>query len=468
MASVVLINPWNFHEENVRYTHERLQHIWRNAPLGIVLLATELRQAGHEVAVCDLERDLVINSGDLEITLAGMRRTLEKLQPDFVGVTVISIRYLEARRIINLCGEIRESAKGPFKIVAGNIHPTSEPELTLMDNPCLDAVFLGEADEPFCTLVSGTPIERVPGVALKQGKIVVRRPRWTASNLDALPFPDWNFVDTGFYAAPNFASHGRWLRPARSLDIICSRGCPYRCTFCVYNKERYRFNSPSYVIANIEYMLDNFDIDSIYFLDSSIGNSRQQLIDICRAITSRGLNSRFQWSANMRPNQVDEELLKLMWEAGCRKLLYGFESGSQRVLDAMKKGCTVEQNDQVVQLHRKLRFPYHASMIMGFPGETKEDLEMTLRWLRSVRPPLVGINTYVPLPGSEDYVRLKMSGRIEVRDPYVWRLVGEVNNRNSPIFSNVSPKVFWEYFEKLNALASELGNDAESSWLREP
>jgi len=107
-------------------------------------------------------------------------------------------------------------------------------------------------------------------------------------------------------------------------------------------------------------------------------------------------------------------------------------------------------------------------MIVGFPGETKEDLEMTLRWLRRVRPPLVGINTYVPLPGSEDYIRLKMSGRIEVRDPYVWRLVGEVNNRNSPIFSNVSPKVFWEYFEKLNALASELWNEAESSWLQEP
>jgi anaerobic magnesium-protoporphyrin IX monomethyl ester cyclase len=459
----MLVHPWNYHDEGVQYTPQQLEYIWRNPPLGIVQLATETRKAGHEVRICDLERDLVVNDGNLEVTLSQMHDMIERLKPDCIGITMLSVRYLEARRIISLCEEIRQAAGLLFKIVAGNIHPTCEPEITLRDNPSLDAIFIGEADEPFKAFVNGIPVSQIPGIAMRENSRIIVKPQWMFPELDELPFPDWNFIDTEFYASPNFASHGRKNEPARSLDIITSRGCVYHCSFCVYNKAKYRSNSPEYVVSNIEYMLDNFDIDSIFFLDSSIGNNKRQLMGICETIVSRGLQHRFYWSANMRSNQVDEDLLRRMWEAGCRKLLYGFESGSQRILDAMKKRCTVEQNEMAARLHRKLGFPYLASMIAGFPGETEKDLEMTIKWLNQVRPPLLGVNTYVPLPGSEDYIRLKAGGEIVVQDPETWRLLGEVNNRNSPVFADVPMKLFWQYVDRMQLLGMEFQKEAADS-----
>jgi len=228
---------------------------------------------------------------------------------------------------------------------------------------------------------------------------------------------------------------------------------------------KYRSNSPEYVSRNLEYMLEKFDIDSIYFVDSSIGNDRKQLEGICKILISTGPNSRFRWSANARPGQLDEGLLRLMWQAGCRKLLYGFESGSQRILDAMRKGCTVEQNERAAYLHRKLGFPYHASMIAGFPGETVNDLEATLKWLEHVRPPIVGVNTYAPLPGSEDYYKLRSMRKIEIESPETWRMIGETNNRESPIFANIEPDIFWQYVERMQDLASKLWDEARNSQL---
>ena len=458
MASVVFINPWNFHDEGVKYTAQQLQYIWHNPPLGIVLLATELRDAGHNVTICDLERDLVINGGNIETTLANMCDLVKGVQPDFVGVPIISVRYLEAKRVIQLCHDIRQDTGHPFKIAVGNIHATYEPEYTIRDNPHIDAVFLGEADKSFLAWVNGKPIEQIAGVAFWHGDKIIVSPQLDTFSLDELPFPDWNFIDVGFYSAPKFVYYGREVKPARSLDIIASRGCVYRCTFCAYNAMKPRWHSVDYIIQNIKYLLDNFPIDSLYFLDSSIGNNRQQLIGICQAIIDQGINKRFRWSANIRSNQVDEQLLRLMWKAGCRRLLYGFESGSQRILDSMKKGCTVEQNEKAVQLHRKLGFPCLASMIIGFPGETIEDLQTTLFWLRRVLPPIIGINTFVPLPGSEDYTKLKDMGQLHVTDAQIWRTIGEVNNPESKLFTDIPADTFWKYFEEMITLGNESKN----------
>ena len=204
MAKVLLVHPWNFHEEGINYTPKQLQQIWRNAPLGLVLLATELQNAGHDVKICDLERNLIVNGGDIDQALMQLKNLIENETPDFIGITILSIRYIEAQRIINLCNEIRQNATKSFKIVAGNIHSSSEPELTFNENPALDAIFIGEADDPFKKFIEGVSLEKIQGVAYRQGDRIIQNSEWLVSDLDVLPFPNWNFIDTQFYAAPNF------------------------------------------------------------------------------------------------------------------------------------------------------------------------------------------------------------------------------------------------------------------------
>jgi radical SAM superfamily enzyme YgiQ (UPF0313 family) len=454
VATVLFVHPWNFHEEGVKFSPTDLRHAWRSAPLGVVQLATEVRAAGHTVQICDLERDLVRNGGDLPKTLDGLVASIERLRPDVVGVTVLSVRYLEAKKIVHLCGELRSTSGLRFKVVAGGVHPTCEPGSMLEDNPALDVVFAGEADGPFPGWLTEYRNAETPGIAFRSKSRVVVNPPWHVPDLDQLPFPDWSLIDLDLYAAPSRTVHGQHREAVRSLDIVTSRGCAYRCHFCAYNNAKYRCNSPTYVVDHLTKMLDTYAIEAIYFLDSSMGNNRVQLESICMKIIESGMASRFIWSANMRANQVDESLLRLMWRAGCRKLLYGFESGSQRILDAMNKKCTVADNERAAALHKELGFPYHASMIVGYPGETVEDMEMTIRWIEKVRPPLVGINTYVPLPGSQDYANLKKAGRIAVSDPRAWRLLGEVNNRESHIYAEMPADTFWRLYDRLVDLAA--------------
>src|SRR3989337_1791764 len=103
-------------------------------------------------------------------------------------------------------------------------------------------------------------------------------------------------------------------------------------------------------------MAREFSLDAIYFTDSTIGNNRKLIYEFCELMIEHGTAEHQEWYANIRPNQVDEEQLKLMWRAGCRFLFYGFESGSQRVLDLMVKGIDVEANYRAAELHNRLRF----------------------------------------------------------------------------------------------------------------
>jgi anaerobic magnesium-protoporphyrin IX monomethyl ester cyclase len=230
------------------------------------------------------------------------------------------------------------------------------------------------------------------------------------------------------------------------------RGCVYKCTFCAYNAlSAVRFYSAEYLVDQVAYMEREFEIDSVYFTDSTIGNNRKLIVQFCELMMQRSLSKRIEWYANMRPNQVTEALLKLMWRAGCRFLFYGFESGSQRVLDLMVKGVKLEDNYRAAELHNKLKFPYHASMLLGYPGEREEDILATFAFLEKTTPPIVGINWYVPLPGSPDYDKLKAEGVISTNDPWEWRRIGEVNSTR--VYADVPEQRFRELYAQAERLA---------------
>ncbi len=449
MAKIALIQPWNFHDEDRAYTAEQLSRIWRNAPLGLCLLGAEAGKRGHEVEVMDLERELIRHQGNVDATLRAFRERLVRFEPEVVGVGIISVRFQEALRVLEVCGEVRRASGRRFTLVAGNIHVTSEPELTLRSFPELDAVFVGEADFGLSLLAEGTPLEKIPGVGfLRDGKFR-RTPPPPDARLDDLPYPDWRLIDAGFYSAPNSAIH-RAKRAYRSLDIVTCRSCVYECRYCVYNMGTPRWNSPAYVVDYLEWLVKEFGVDATYFLDSSLGNNRPQLKGICNLMIERGLHEKLAWSANMRANQVNEDLLRLMWDAGCRMLLYGFESGSQRILDAMKKGCSVEANEKAAKLHEKLNFPYQASMIYGYPGETEEDVRLTIGMLQRMQAPVVGINVYVPLPGSQDYVEMRAAGSLPRQDPRYWRMIGEVSeSRDVPVYAAIPKERFWDLYQEV-------------------
>lgn len=457
---VLLIQPWNFHDENVEvHNHE---HSWRNGPYNIILLATILNGAGHEAKILDLSRNLVGHKGNVAACLTDIDTAVSDFRPDIVAVSFFSIHYFETKKIVARARECGERLGHEFLLVAGGIHATVSPE-SCLNELGFDYAFVGEGDVGLVELAAGkTPIT-IPGVVnkttLKLGSVSKGS---QIRELDSLPFPDWSLVDHRFYSTPSYARLG--FHKTGSLDLVMGRGCVYECSFCAYNAlSSVRFYSAEYLVEQMVYMLKTFGVNGFYFTDSTIGNNRKVLRKMCEIILQRGLEKSLVWLANIRPNQINEEQLKLMWRAGCRFLLYGFESNSQRVLDSMQKKCTVKQNEECAALHNKLKFPYNASMILGYPGETEQDILESIDFLRRFQPPSIGVNWYVPLPGSPDYDKLKRDGVIKMDDPEEWRRIGEVNS--SRCYASIEEARFKELFDGACRLAyTEIPAAVNESW----
>lgn len=457
MAKVMLVQPWNYHDEGVE-EHD-LANEWRNGPYSLLLLATQLKAKKHDVLIVDMIRDLVVMKGDVDACLSGLARQIRSFRPDIIGFGFFSIHYFEVKRAMEVARKACEDSGLKTMFIAGGIHASTEPHSTIRDLG-FDYSFVGEADVGIVRLADGEKATAVPGVvaheADKHGK------GEAVERLDSLPFPDWSLCDTGFYAFPSFGKIK--YKASKSLDMIMGRGCVYKCAFCAYNAlSAVRFYSAEYLAEQMEYMHREYGVDAVYYTDSTIGNNRKLIRELCELLIRRGTADRIEWYANIRPNQVTEEELKLMWRAGCRFLFYGFESGSQRVLDLMVKGIKLEANYKAAELHNRLKFPYHASMLLGYPGEREEDILQTFEFLEKTKPPIVGVNWYVPLPGSPDYDKLKAEGVIKTEDPMEWRRIGEVNSCR--VYADVPEQRFRELYARAERMAyQDIPKVAAAAW----
>lgn len=475
MARLLLCQPWNFHDEDV--VHDDLENEWRCAPYSLVMLATLLRGQGHTVCVIDLIERLVSNRGNLDVTLQQFASEVRRFAPDIVGVGFFSIHYLEVQTLVQFMRRVCEKARLKTVFIAGGIHASTEPALTL-ENLDFDYVFIGEAEISLARFCNGDDPAQIGGVLerargplpykptvtegrasgpAKFGTLVVPNKGEVLHQLDSIPFPDYGLVNHGFYAQPNRAKFRSFT--ARSLDMIMGRGCVYRCSFCAYNAlSSVRFHSAEYLVEQAEYFRKDFGIDSFYFMDSTIGNNQPLLYEMCELMERRGLHRFFRWNGCMRPNQINRKLLSTLTRAGCCHLLYGFESNSDHVLKLMQKDCKVADNERTATLHRDMDAPYTASMLMGFPGETQEDIRRSIDFIKRHKPPVSSFNWYIPLPGSPDYDQLRANGLIDRDDPMEWRKIGEIASQ-ARIFSDVTRERFLELFNEGQSLCNKLTHD---------
>jgi radical SAM superfamily enzyme YgiQ (UPF0313 family) len=459
----MLVQPWNYHDEGVQ-EHD-LSIEWRNGPYSLLLLASELKRHNHSVKILDLQHDLVLLKGNLNKCLTNFAEAIEDFRPEIIGITFFSIHFFEAAIIVKTARKTCDSLHIKPILLGGGIHATLEPKSSL-EQLEFDYIFIGEADTGIVDLADGKNPLSIQGIVDKNALANVTDPKEIRGvevrDLDSLPFPDWSLIDYKFYSHPTFARIK--IAKSSSLDIMMGRGCTKRCSFCAYGAtSSVRYYSADYLIRQIKYMVNRFGIHEFYFIDSSIGNNSKLLREFCVKMIDTQLNKTIRWYGNIRVDQVDKDLLKLMWKAGCRYLFYGFESGSQRILDLMNKRVKVEDNYRVAELHNKLKFPYNASMIFGYPSEREEDILESMKFLRTVLPPSVGINCYVPLPGSPDYYRLIEQGEIHIKNPIEWRTIGECNP--SKIYADIPEERFKELlFEAYQFAYTEIPQITKDSW----
>lgn len=341
----------------------------------------------------------------MEIFINRIVRRLTEISPDFVGISCLTT---DVPCVMEMALQIKKNLPHT-KIVLGGTHPTLFPE-EMLANENIDFVVLGEGEETFFELVNSygkTELSLIDGIAFKaDSKVIVNKRRDMIRLLDSLPLPAFDKVDMDFYLQPNI--HLVRGIPLKGFYIFSSRGCPYRCRFCV-NKNIFgrtvRFRDPVKVVDEIEYLHKKYKIDAFYLFDDTFAVNKSHAKLFCDEIIKRRL--RLVWGCETRVNLLNEEILKKLKKSGCIQIDFGIESGSQRLLDFLQKDITVESVRHTVKLCKKHRMRIFANFMINLPTETEEDLGLTLKLAEELKSDISIFNVTCPFPGTDIQAYLK-------------------------------------------------------------
>lgn len=366
-------------------------------PIGLGYLSSILHRIGVSVAIHD---NTLLRFSDKQL-----ESLILELHPKIVGIYAATPMIRRAEAIV----KIAKSADPNILTVLGGPHPTCMVEETLAYS---DAVVMGEGEGTFPEMVKrflggSRDFSGIAGCAFRDfsGQVKGNPEREILHDLDALPFPDFDNMPIDTYLNQG-NTYGITQRTPRSLPIMASRGCPSTCTFCQrFLGRKFRIRSASNVVEELRHWKEKYHVDEFNFLDDNFTLVKKSVLDVCEAIHRGGLNIKFRFPNGVREDYLDEEILEALKSVGCYHLDFGIESGSQKVLDLMKKGKKLEDIVAKVHLCKKAGFKVSSSFLFGTPGETLENMEETIRFALSLPLDSACFSLVMPFPGTE--VRLE-------------------------------------------------------------
>lgn len=367
-------------------------------PLGLAYVAAVLEENGYDVRIFDCSVGLSLNR---------LMEYLIEYRPHVVGITSTTPAFPDARKTAE---SVRRALPGAT-IVLGGAHVSALPAALSYD--CFDVGVIAEGELTMLEVVRSieedglSDMSGIAGLAFRRdGEVVLTEPREYVADLDTIPLPARHLLPPLSAYSPTPASY----RKLPLAVLMTSRGCPYKCTFCdrkVFGNLT-RGHSPDRVVAEVEEALGRYGAREIRFFDDTFTFDKDRVIEICEQFLRKDL--RFSWTCLTRVGAVTKELLKTMKEAGCWQVLYGLESGDQRMLNALKKGHTVEQNEQAVRWAQEVGLGVRGDFIVGTPGETLESLERTLQFAKRLKLDYAHFNKFIPFAGTELYEELTEQG----------------------------------------------------------
>ncbi|MDX6769763.1 MAG: radical SAM protein [Elusimicrobiota bacterium] len=401
-------------------------------PLSIAYLASSLLAAGHEVECIDGLGEAIDRIGvsyGPGVRYRGLSSeeiaARARARPDAIGVTTMFSQ--DWPHIEGVIAALR--ARFPdAPIIVGGEHATACAEYILRDSPQVDFVASGEGERTmveFADALDGRgSTAAIAGLHYRGegGAPVANPPRARLRAPDDLPLPAWHLFDLEPYFR---VGEGHGVERGRSMPLVATRGCPYQCTFCsnpLMWTTRYVMRDPERVLDEIEHYQKAYRADNIDFYDLTAIVKKSWVMDFCRAIEHRGLRFTWQLPSGTRSEALDAEVLAAMAATGCTNMTYAPESGSERVLEDIKKKVNLPRLYESIRHAKREGIFVKCNLIIGFPRETRADMLKTV-WA-AARFALSGVDdcglyTYSPYHGSELYDYLRKTGSIPRMDrPY--------------------------------------------------
>jgi len=404
-------------------------------PLATIGAAAHLRENGFRVGLFDTM---------FEATPETLIPLLQSQRPDFFVVYDDGFNYLTKMCLTNMRDAafrmIQLAHQGGAVVIVSSSDSTDHYQSYLEKGA--DFVLLGEGEETLLELVTAIRnghdnFEAINGLAWKrQGLPVQTAARKVMKDLDRLPIPAWDLVDMESYRKIWMEHHGYF-----SLNISTTRGCPFKCNWCakpIYGN-RYNARSPQHVIGELKMLKERYHFDHIWMCDDIFGLRPGWVDEFADLVEKENLHFKFKIQSRA-DLLLQENYVKALARAGCENSWMGAESGSQKILDAMDKGTTVGQIASATRLLRQHGIRPSFFIQFGYPGETKEDIEMTIKMINHLLPDSLGISVSYPLPGTVFYDRVKA----QLKEKANWTDSDELKL----MFRNTYPPAFYKQLHR--------------------
>ena len=399
MTKILFINPPYMNFEGIKESGGHM------LPLSFAYLSA---YAG--IKIPELEFEVL----DCEVEGLDYRQIKERIRgskPDIVGITAPTPPMKHVYKISEMVKEIYPDVF----IVAGGIHPTVLPKKTMEEGAKLDFLVIGEGEVTFVELLQALrsgqkDFSNITGLGWRrQGEIIINPARDLIKDLDEIPLANRNIFNLKlYYPAPT-----KKLSEESATPILTSRGCAFNCLHCISKTIWHgcvRYRNPDAIIAEIEECINKYNIREFNVCDDTFTINKKRLIEICDKIVAKNL--KICWICFSRVNTFDDEIAQALKRAGCQKVSFGLETGSQRLLDLMNKRSTIEQGRQAVKAAKKHGLQTHAGFMLGNVGETVETIKETINFAKELDLDNAIFYITSPFPGTELYTIAQQLGSI--------------------------------------------------------
>lgn len=392
---VLLINPSQVDQVNKK--GRIYNRIW--TPLDLANCGAILEEEGIEVSILDA------NAEQLAPDDVAKRATgYEKVFITSTSLDRWQCPFLDINPFLQTVSAVKEVASEIY--VAGS-HGTVRPE-EMLEATGARAIIRGEPERTVLNLCNKSALSEVCGITYKDGNKIINNKDQNPTNLNELPMPAFHLLPMEKYSYEVMGDH--------FCLFEMTRGCASKCTFCLLKPygRGVRKKDLDKLIGEVEYAINNFDVQNAYFMDLEFTVLRKQVMEFCKYLIKKNYN--FHWCCQTRFDLVDDELLNLMRKAGCRLIHFGVEAGSDVMLKNINKGITMAAIWDGMRKVKKAGIETACFFMMGFPGSQRQDIKDILKFAKELSPDYPLFHVVVPYPGTKLYETVKMQPGIQFSD----------------------------------------------------